>query len=277
MSEIRERWIFFLNPHKSEALEYAKEMEVFLAGKGVEVKKCYRTHDKSKSQAQEWSWKAEGDLVLVLGGDGTFYKAAQIFRDIPIITVNFGTRGFLCAFKPWPVNVLYERIKLSRKLGKYINLDTLELRFNGRSFTAVGDVAVVHSDPGKVIRLDLEIEGSRIHSPSDGVVISTSTGATGYAISAGGPLVEMGLKVMIISHIASQNLALRPIVLSLDKVVRIWNVSKVQEALLLVDGETVGTLKPRESAEVRRGKEVVKLLVPPDFSVFERWKEMLRM
>ena len=122
--------------------------------------------------------------------------------------------------------------------------------------------------------MDIDIDGSKLFAPGEGVVVATSTGSTGYALSVGGPLVDMTLDAMVIAPIASQNFLIRPMVLPLTKEVKIWNLSKFQEAIVLCDGEEVIRLEPQEVLIIKKGDYKITLVLPPDFKILERWREI---
>ena len=186
----------------------------------------------------------EADVLIVLGGDGTFLGAARkaCDFDIPILGINLGTVGFLAEI---------EKDKIEECLSRFLAGDySIERRFmidaqiirDGESvakYTALNDAVISGSSFKRVITIDLYVDGSLITSyDADGIVASTPTGSTAYSLSAGGPITDSAMDLMLITPICPHTLSSRPLILPPDKKVTA-EIRKDRErgSLLTVDGQ----------------------------------------
>ena len=275
------RWAFFVNPFKEEALEYAKDLEILLADRGIEVHKFFRpSEDEGNSSKLESAIEGGAlyDVVLVFGGDGTFYRAAKTFFRVPIATVNFGAKGFLCTFNPWSPLRLYRRISSALLRKSFIEFRPLHMFIDGRrEHIVIGDLVVVHDDFGKTIRIELKLDDIDFTVSGDGIIVATSAGSTGYAFSIGGPLVDIRLSSITVAFMAPHNPFTRPMVLNINRKITVFNRSHVQKAKVIVDGEEVGVLKKDEGINLEKAEFTVKLLVPTDFDMISKWKTVFML
>ena len=193
---------------------------------------------------------ASCDYIVSLGGDGTLLKAAQfaIKFDKPLIGINSGHLGFLCAFQAENLEALtLEAIKALK-----VSERTL-LECDGH--LAVNDVCILKKDPGKTIATDVKgIEAWR----GDGVIVSTATGSTSYNESAGGEVLDPESRNIIVTAVCPHFAKTRTKTLDGDSVV--VNVSPDSDACLVIDGKIVGDAIGELT--VRRAEKKLKLLVP---------------
>ncbi len=275
-ANLSNKWAFFFNPYKEEALEYAKDLEIVLAERGIEVQKFYGEEPFPERKGIKHVGN-DYDVVLVFGGDGTFYRAAKFFIGLPIVAVNFGAKGFLCTFNPWAPVRLYRRIISALNRGSFVEFEPLKLSYKNREYLIIGDVVVIHEDFGKSVTLNIKIDDTELLVTGDGLIVATSAGSTGYALSTGGPLVDITLGSITVTFIASQNPFSRPLILTLDRNIRIVNRSHIQKAKVIVDGEELGLLRRGERISVARSGLKVKLLVPPEFDMITKWKSVFML
>ena len=163
---------------------------------------------------------AEADLVLVFGGDGSILHVARRLgrRSVPVLGVNYGRFGFLADVDP---------DELEDGIGRWIAGDfTMAERSRLRvqhvtpdgvagEWLALNDVVIGREDLGRMVDIELDIDGRRALSCSgDGLILATATGSTAHALSAGGPLLDPTVDAVVIVPIAAHSLATRPIVLA---------------------------------------------------------------
>lgn len=165
------------------------------------------------------------DLVMVLGGDGTFLAQARrcLALNLPIIGVNFGNLGFLAefdmpAFERQAASLLgdaplelRDRMLIHAEVLRDLSRQSEAIVF---AEPAVNDCVITAGPPFRMIELGLEIDGEP--GPvlrGDGVIVSTPTGSTAYSVSAGGPIVSPEVRCISITPIAAHSLSFRPIVL----------------------------------------------------------------
>jgi NAD+ kinase len=162
------------------------------------------------------------DFFISIGGDGTFLESVDLVRNlnIPIIGINSGRLGFLA-------NIAKENTAeaITRILnGDYeieertlLSLETKNHLF-GEFNKALNEVTISRKDSSSMITIKAYVDGEYLNSYwTDGLIISTPTGSTGYSLSVGGPIVMPGTKNFIISPIAPHNLTVRPMVIPDDK------------------------------------------------------------
>jgi NAD+ kinase len=155
------------------------------------------------------------DMILSVGGDGTFLSAALIAlsNSVPVLGVNMGRMGFLSEGRPEEIAdaILSGAYKIETRavLEAAVETDGVEMNI---SPYAVNEMTVRRSDSA-MIGVDVCVDGVRLPTYwGDGLVISTSSGSTAYSLSVGGPIVLPQSKVLIISPIAPHNLNVRPLV-----------------------------------------------------------------
>jgi NAD+ kinase len=161
--------------------------------------------------------RPETDLVLSMGGDGTFLSAAHVVADIglPILGVNFGRIGFLCENRPEAVRkaLVEGDFRIEYRTVLNATLKGPEARRSiGMLPYSVNEVAL-HRSGSSVLGIHVSIDGDSLPTYwADGLLVATSSGSTAYSLSVGGPICMPDTKVLIIAPIAPHNLNVRPIV-----------------------------------------------------------------
>lgn len=193
------------------------------------------------------------DFIIVIGGDGTILRVEHRTRkEIPILGINMGTLGFLTEVEP------HETFFALSKLleGEYYIDERIKLRtfLNGESRVpdALNEAAVLTGIPGKIIHLRYYIDGGLADEiRADGLIISTPTGSTGYAMSAGGPFVDPRLEAVVIAPLAPIALSSRPIIVPASSRIDVRNVELKREIILAVDGQFYTYLSPETEITVK--------------------------
>lgn len=186
----------------------------------------------------------ETDLVLSMGGDGTFLSAVHVVSDIglPILGVNFGRIGFLCENRPEDVLKALMEGNFSIEYRTVLNatLRGKEARKRiGMLPYSLNEVAI-HRKGASVVGIRVSVNGETLPTYwADGLIVSTSSGSTAYNLSAGGPICMPDTKVLIITPIAPHNLNVRPLVLPETAQVDITFESRDGVAVLSTDNYTV--------------------------------------
>jgi NAD+ kinase len=210
------------------------------------------------------------DLVVVVGGDGTLLKAARVLvdYDVRLLGVNLGRVGFLTDVSRHEMEDRIDEV-LSGQFQEEVRflLTTVVLR-EGHEVVrhdALNDVVVQKGNVARLIELDTFIDGRFVSSQrSDGLIVSTPTGSTAYALSGGGPLLHPSINAFVLVPICPHTLSYRPIVVDADSVVEIV-VSHGQRstAQLTCDGDTVADLAVGDHVLTRRKERVIRLVHPP--------------
>ena len=188
--------------------------------------------------------RPDTDLVLSVGGDGTFLSAAHVVSDVglPILGVNFGRIGFLCENRPGEVlDALMQgdfRIEYRTVLNATIKGPNARKQIGFLPY-AVNEVSL-HRIGSAVLGIDVAINGEMLPTYwADGLIIATSSGSTAYSLSVGGPICLPDTKVLIIAPIAPHNLNVRPLVVPEGTKLDISFRSRDGKATMTMDNTSV--------------------------------------
>jgi NAD+ kinase len=215
------------------------------------------------------------ELVIVLGGDGTLLRAAELARPAgtPIIGVNLGHVGFLAEAEPDGLTETVNRLLAGDyRVEERMTLDVIA-RDNGTELArtwALNEASVEKSARERMVEVIIEVDGRPLSRwGCDGVVCATPTGSTAYAFSAGGPVVWPGVEALLMVPIAAHSLFARPLVVSPRSVLAVELVgaggeagrsaAEAGSAVLWCDGRRTFDLPPGARIEVRRGSLPVVL------------------
>jgi NAD+ kinase len=200
-------------------------------------------------------------LILSFGGDGTLLRTAAIVaeKEIPILGVNLGPGlGYLTELN---VNCLHnqlDRILNERYRIEHRMMLRADVKGSARaSCYALNDILIGNSLVSRTLPVELLIDNEPVTTyRSDGLIIATPTGSTAYSMSAGGPIVEPTLQVVIVTPVCPHTLTMRPVVISDRRTIQIRPGS---EAVLAADGETVLKLEPGDEVRVVRAPFMTKV------------------
>ena len=241
MSVVR-RIGFAYNPTKEDAVELSARATGWCAGHGIESWAMASGDTPALLAALPGV-----DVLVVLGGDGTFLRAARAVAEshVPIVGVNLGKIGFLSKAEAHELEELLQRIVEGRfRLEARMALRGAIHGERGgdgsgvarRTFIALNDVVIARGALARVVHLDVEIGPSHLATfIADGLVVASPTGSTGYSFSAGGPILDPLSRNLIVTPIAAYLSALGSVVVSPDQVVR-CRVLDAHEALVSIDG-----------------------------------------
>ena len=188
--------------------------------------------------------RPDTDLVLSMGGDGTFLSAAHVVADIglPILGVNFGRIGFLCENRPEDVKraLLEGDFRIEYRTVLNATLKGPDARKSiGMLPYSVNEVAL-HRSGSAVLGIHVSIDGEPLPTYwADGLIVATSSGSTAYSLSVGGPICMPDTKVLVVAPIAPHNLNVRPIVLPETAKVDISFESRDGRATMSTDNRVV--------------------------------------
>jgi NAD+ kinase len=209
------------------------------------------------------------DILVVLGGDGTFLRAARAVAevDVPILGVNLGKVGFLSKVEANELEgILAQLVAGEFKIHERMTLQARILA-GGRTggefdHFALNDVVVARGALARVCRLDVTIDRSHLATfVADGLVVASPTGSTGYSFSAGGPIVDPVARNLIVTPIAGYLSAIRSVVVGPDQTIR-CRVVDAHEALVSVDGREDIPIAVGDVVEVRAADRPIRLVEP---------------
>ncbi len=206
------------------------------------------------------------ELVIVLGGDGTILRAAEIVRgaDVPILGVNLGHVGFLAESERDDLS-----LAVSRALGGDYEVEermTLAVRVKYDEEVvhedwALNEASVEKASRERMIEVMVEVDRRPLSSfGCDGVVMSTPTGSTAYSFSAGGPVVWPTLDALLFTPISAHALFTKPLVVTPDSAIAVELLDRGQAAgILWCDGRRSIELRPGARVVVTRSPVPVKM------------------
>ncbi len=216
----------------------------------------------------------ESDLIVVLGGDGTLLSIARrADASVPILGVNLGELGFLTEIAEDEAMAMLGRVVAGRyELDRRMTLAATLARHGRvlRRFRALNDVVITNGARARIVEFAVSVDGLALTTyRADGIIIATPTGSTGYSLSAGGPVVEPTVQVLLLSPISPHTLSNRPVVLRPSAVVRITLAAREEDAVLTIDGQDVVPLAGGDVVEVRQGRSKVSLVRSPHRTYYD--------
>lgn len=222
------------------------------------------------------------DAAVSLGGDGTFLRMARevLHQGIPVFGVNFGHLGFLAEVEYR--GMAHALSNLVERRFTYENRHLLEASVchqDGREETsplAINEFVLARGNLSTINHMELVINGKRsgVYA-ADGLIVSTATGSTAYSLSAGGPLVQPGLDVMIITPICAHSLTSRPLIIPATEEIQLQIKPPSITMELAADGNKMACLKAGDHVTITRSDKVLKLVRLTSRSYYETWQEKL--
>lgn len=204
------------------------------------------------------------DLVISMGGDGTFLKAACMVgeREIPILGVNKGRLGFLADVLPSEIEDVLEHVL--RRDYMIENHTVIKLEADGECVDccpfALNDIAVLKRDTASMISIKAYVNGEfLVNYQADGLIIATPTGSTAYSLSNGGPIIVPQSGSLCITPVAPHSLNIRPIVINDTSVIELEVCSRSHNFLVAIDGRSM-KLTEGTRLTIRKADYMVKLV-----------------
>jgi len=259
-----------------EASKVSLDIGKFLKSKGVEVLYTGELAHPAGKKVTPIE-KMAVDLVLVVGGDGTVMRTAQNVAETPILGVKVGALGFLCETTPEMARDALEKV-LS---GRYYLEHKTKLKVKYKDVVlpdVLNEVLVTTSKPSKILSLLVLKDGALLHrGKADGVIISTTTGSTAYALSAGGPIIDQQLDVMEVVFICPLSAGLRPIIFPPSSTIEVRISPEAASGIVVLDGQTTAPVDYDVPVLVERSaKSAVFVRVnPPEF--YKRIREKIKL
>ena len=225
---------------------------------------------------------AASDLIVVLGGDGTLLSVARVLdsHSVPILAVNFGSLGFLTEITLEEMFATLEGVLAGKATSQArMMIDIEVLRENGcfAEYRALNDVVLTKGALARIIDIDVNIDNQFVATyKADGLIVSTPTGSTAYALSAGGPIVYPTLGAMLVTPIASHTLTFRALVVP-DGVTVEMSLKATQESVYLtVDGQVGLALKGEDRIRVRKSAIALELIESSNKNFFDILRRKLK-
>jgi len=274
----------FLNLNKDNALKVASSLVRWLKENDYEVFTASPVNNLElpveSINLEEMAKNIE--LAITLGGDGTLLNVARKLApyDIPILGINLGHLGFLTEIE---VSDLYGDLELLKKrkfnIDKRMMIEARVIRKEKfvKSLLALNDIVVTKGSFARLISLKTSVNDAYVDTyNADGLIIATPTGSTAYSLSAGGPLVDPNVEVLLLTPICPHTLQNRSIIIAPHDSITVKVVTEQQEAMLTADGQLGYRLQPYDEVVVKKSQYYTKLVRIKSRSFYDILRKKLR-
>jgi NAD+ kinase len=265
------KFAIFGNTYQAKKSSHAANLFRLLKKRGAEVCVCREFYQFLISEHMEIEADQlfdgddfTADMVISIGGDGTFLKAARRVgrKGIPILGINTGRLGFLADISPEEMEETFNEIQAGRY--NVEERSVLQLICNDTHLQAspyaLNEIAVLKRDSSSMISIRTAINGAFLNTyQADGLVIATPTGSTAYSLSVGGPIMVPHANTIVITPVAPHSLNVRPIVIRDDWEITLDVESRSHNFLVAIDGSSE-TCKETTQLTIRRADYGVKVV-----------------
>lgn len=259
-----------VKPHQ-DVISYLKKTIAILENLKVEIflEKIAAELLGLKSDIDRDQVAVHADIIILIGGDGTFLSVAKeaAKQEIPVAGFNLGRLGFLTELKKEELQenlnaIVHGRMKISeRKL--------LRLHFGKEHSIALNDIVVSKGNIARVVTLSLEIDGLYVAEiKADGLIVSTPTGSTAYSLAAGGPIINPEVNGLVVTPICPHSLTFRPFVIPDSSKVKVTLISESSEVFITIDGQKVIPMHSGDYYETSIYSKKLKMAVSGNINYF---------
>ena len=269
----------YLSKDKKQSLQKGRELLQSLLRRNFEVRLEEEVADllSLPHLALKEEQLKEVELVVVGGGDGTILKASHFAAPLglPILGVNMGRFGFLAEFSIKQAAQAVEdffqgKVSIEERM-------MLSAEIKNKVFYALNDVVLSKGGISRILNVETKVGGELLAIyPADGIIVSTPTGSTAYSLSAGGPIIEPSLELIILTPICPHTLSARPLVLKPDEILEISiRPPHPGSVFLTVDGQE-GIPVGKEEVVVKRAPFHCKFVLSGNYSFYRKVRSLLR-
>ena len=266
------KFVLFGNTYQPKKSSHAANLFRILQSHGAEISVCREFYQFLKADSKMKMPSVHlfdnddfsADMVISMGGDGTFLKAASRVgrKDIPILGINTGRLGFLADIAPEEMEQTFDEIHSGRFSVE--ERSVLQLICNEKHLQespyALNEIAVLKRDSSSMISIRTAINGAYLNTyQADGLVIATPTGSTAYSLSVGGPIIVPHSATIAITPVAPHSLNVRPIVIRDDWEITLDVESRSHTFLIAIDGRSE-TCKETTQLTIRKADYSIKVV-----------------
>ncbi|MDR1376191.1 MAG: NAD(+)/NADH kinase [Synergistaceae bacterium] len=272
-----------VNAHKSEAIEMARRLLRWCKDAGIPL--LLPPHEASVLTTEGISddeWLKAVDVAIVVGGDGTFLRASRYIMEagIPLYGINLGHLGFLASGKPKEAERDLERIvngeyELLERPLLHCTLFRDEIPLH--KIYALNDVVLTKNAIARLLHIEVRFNDKFFGIlPADGIIISSPTGSTAYALSAGGPIVPPHMQSMLLAPICAHTLYSRPLLAAAEDTITLIPRGGARDITLTQDGQLAYEVLPGECIEISLSKDrTIRTICMPDRTFLDLVQEKL--
>lgn len=246
---------FFLHPEMQSVLK--KKITTH-----IHAKQCHISSDLS----------SECDIIVAFGGDGTILSAARMVgkTQIPILGVNLGKLGFLAEVSLDELEAFINDVVKKRHVIEERTLIVAAVGNEKKEMVALNEVVIDKSSSSRVIHITVHVDGEYLVSfQGDGIIVSTPTGSTGYALAAGGPIVTPSSNVFVIQPISPHSLSARTVIVPDVSTIHIEVERLTEHARVTADGQDEQLFVPPTRVTMRKADHTVRLIKRKDRSYYD--------
>jgi NAD+ kinase len=271
----------YVNAAKNHAADVARRVAQLATAHDIRVGVWERDAEPASVLGIVPSCEVEdAELLVTIGGDGTLLRGAQIAhpRGIPILGVNIGRLGFLTEVEADADGFA----ALDRVFGGDVRVEervALHAQVAGSEelHLAINDVVVRRGAQARMAPFGLVLDGEEIaHMPSDGVIVATPNGSTGYFLSAGGPIIHPAVDALGVAALLPHTLFARPLLVETNATIEITCDGELSRANLETDGIIAADLRAGDRVVVQRAAEPVRFARVRQRAFFQRLEEKLQ-
>lgn len=206
----------------------------------------------------------EYDAVIALGGDGTMLNAASVAfkRDVPIMSINFGTLGYMSGLENGELDML-EKLKSGFDTEDRMLIEAEVVRGGNTvaKCTSLNEVVISRSTDGDIAHLELKCDGAKVCDyRADGIIVATPTGSSAYNMSAGGPIIDTKLNAMCVCPICPHAMGGKALVFSPNSSLEIIVYNSDGNDILLCDGRKVSETAHGDIIKIKKSERTLKLI-----------------
>lgn len=275
--------ILMPNVSRDKDYKYTQKLINMVAGRANLVcPKGYADIDGVRPLENEELFR-NADAAITLGGDGTILSAASVMsqHNIPILGINLGHLGFLAEVEPSNMETVINALLSDDFVIEnraMLKAEILRGEKNIQTFHALNDIVITRASFSRLLKLRTSISSHLIDSfVADGIILSTSTGSTAYSLSAGGPILDPALDVLLITPVCPHTMHTRPMVVPFDKgfSVTLEDNSDEDGAFLSADGKHGISLMPNDVVYVSKSQYTTGLIKITDSTFYDTIRQKL--
>lgn len=275
-------------PHleKPEVASSSRELVKWLSGRNIEA--CIPYSDaiqlKENKLACADNEISQAELVVVLGGDGTILRAARLLEgaQVPVLGVNMGQLGFLSEVRiddlyPALENIIQGKFEIDRRM--MIEGAIFSRGKSIQKITALNEIVVERGPQRRLLKLSVSINNSLLNNYSvDGLIFSTPTGSTAYSLSAGGPIVTPGNRLILMTPVCPHGLFKQTLVLPESDEINAESLGPDEiQVTISADGVVFLTEQSIKSIQVRASQLTTSLVRVTRKSFFDVLRQKLKL
>lgn len=228
------------------------------------------------------AFQSQSDVILVLGGDGTFLAGGRIAVDgeIPILGVNLGRLGFLTEVTVDELFPVLERIRDGKVVLETRHLLEARIKQGDQVLHeghVINDAVIAKAAVARLLEIETQVDGNFLALfKADGLIISTPTGSTAYSLAAGGPIVFPTMEAILMTPICPHSLNHRPLVIPDHFTISVSVKQPGENVSLTLDGQFARALQKGEYVEIAKSERHLRIIKSPLKTYFDLLKSKLR-